>query len=306
MSHPVVIVSGGAAVSPFTTPTAGCAHGLSAGSTDTGLREGLLAAGFAVYTSPANVIDRPVTADADFGGFAEPPEVLPVELTVNAVGAIDDAGERLASFLSFLAEREDFDEVHLVAHSMGGLFSRAAIRVLRDRGSALRIASLTTLGTPWNGSYAADHANGDLPLSVAGGDPATERIIADFITLRGGASGGAAEQVTRRYLAGADGWNERQAGVLDGIPLTIIAGDHFHLDGGDPVAWPHDGLVQLSSATAHGVSAAVASPRRVLVVHDVHSIYFTEPFGLPWARALTWDPVVLEAVVEALQHAEAG
>lgn len=31
----VVMVSGGGAISPFTTPTAGCASGLSAGSTDT-------------------------------------------------------------------------------------------------------------------------------------------------------------------------------------------------------------------------------------------------------------------------------
>jgi pimeloyl-ACP methyl ester carboxylesterase len=305
MSTAVVIVSGGAAISPFTTPDAGCGQGLSAGSTDTGLREGLLAAGFTVYTSPANVGNHPVTADPDANGFADPPEVLPVELTVNAVGAIDDAGERLAAFLTFLAGREGLDAFHLVAHSMGGLFSRAAIRVLRDQGSALRIASLTTLGTPWNGSYAADHANGDLPVAIAGGHPVTEQIMADFVTLRDNVSGGAGEQVTLRYLAGDDGWNARQAGVLDGIPLTIIAGDHFQLDGGDSAAWPHDGLVQLGSAVAAGVPQQVASPRRVLVVPDVHSIFFTDAVGLPWERALTWDPAVLAAVIDALEDAEA-
>lgn len=300
----VVIVSGGAAISPFTTPSAGCTGGLSAGSTDTGLREGLLAEGLAVYTSPANVGNRPVIADPEFGGFSHPPEVLPVELTVNAVGPIDAAGERLAAFLSFLVEREGCSRVHLVAHSMGGLFSRAAIRVLRDQGSALRIASLTTLGTPWNGSYAADHANGDLPIEVAGGDRVTEQIIADFITLRDGVSGGAAEQVTRRYLTGSDGWNERQRGVLDGIPLIILAGDHFRLDGGDAAAWPHDGLVQLSSAVAEGISPEVALPRLVQVFPDVHSIYFAEPFGLPWERALTWDPEVRSVVLQAIRDAD--
>lgn len=304
MSSAVVIVSGGGAISPFTTPTTGCGTGLSAGSTDTGLREGLLAEGFAVYTSPANVGNKAVTHDPDFGGFTDPPEVLPIELTVDAAGPIDTAGERLAAFLTFLTEREGLQRVHLVAHSMGGLFSRAAIRVLREQGSSLRIASLTTLGTPWNGSYAADHANGDLPLAVAGGDPITEQIIADFIVLRDGISGGAAEQVTRRYLTGADGWNERQRGVLDGIPLTIVAGDHFRLDGGDAAAWPHDGLVQLSSALAEGVSADVAAPRHVAVFPDVHSIYFAEPFGLPWERALTWDPAVRAVVVEAIRDAD--
>jgi pimeloyl-ACP methyl ester carboxylesterase len=306
VSSAVVIVSGGGAISPFTTPTAGCGAGLSAGSTDTGLREGLLAHGFAVYTSPANVGNRPVTHDPDFGGFSDPPDVLPVELTVNAAGPIDTAGERLAAFLTFLAEREGLSRVHLVAHSMGGLFSRAAIRVLREQGSTLQIASLVTLGTPWNGSYAADHANGDLPLSVAAGDPVTEQIMADFVTLRNAVSGGAAEQVTRRYLTGDDGWNERQRGVLDGIPLTILAGDHFRHDGGDAAAWPHDGLVQLRSAVAEGVSPGVAAPRHVQVFPDVHSIYFAEPFGLPWERALTWDPDVRAAVVAAIRSADAA
>ena len=52
-SHAVVIVSGGAAVSPFTTPTQACGSGLAAGNTDTALREALLKAGHQVFTSPA-------------------------------------------------------------------------------------------------------------------------------------------------------------------------------------------------------------------------------------------------------------
>ena len=51
-SHAVVIVSGGAAVSPFTTPTQACGSGLAAGNTDTALREALLKAGHQVFTSP--------------------------------------------------------------------------------------------------------------------------------------------------------------------------------------------------------------------------------------------------------------
>mgnify|MGYP000706350845 CR=1 FL=1 len=92
----VVIVSGGGAISPFTTPTAGCAVGLSAGSTDTGLREALLGAGLAVWTSPANVGRGPVTNDPEANGFDEAPEQLPASLTVNAAGTIDTAGEHLA------------------------------------------------------------------------------------------------------------------------------------------------------------------------------------------------------------------
>ena len=53
-THAVVIVSGGDAISPFTTPTDGCAAGQAAGSTDTALRDALLGAGIPVFTSPAN------------------------------------------------------------------------------------------------------------------------------------------------------------------------------------------------------------------------------------------------------------
>ena len=58
VSRAVVIMSGGGAVSPFTTPTQACSSDdgfLEAGNTDTALRESLLAAGKQVYTAPAMV-----------------------------------------------------------------------------------------------------------------------------------------------------------------------------------------------------------------------------------------------------------
>lgn len=302
-SRVAVIVSGGAAISPFTTPTAGCASGLSAGSTDTGLREALLAAGLPVYTSPANVGRRPVTNDPEANGFDAAPEQLPSELTVNAVGTIDDAGRHLAAFLTFLAEREGFAEVDLVCHSMGGLFSRAAIRELKAAGRSLRIRSLTTLGTPWTGSFIAEVAGGLADMSVAAGDPRTEGIIAEMRDQLTGASEGAGQQVTSHYLAGRDGWNERQVGILEGIPVTIVAGDWFQAADGDAHAWPHDGLVSVSSALAHHVSAAVVRPRATHLFHDVHSIFFADQFGLPWHRALTWNPEVFQVVLDAIESA---
>ncbi len=263
----------------------------------------MLGRGYAVYTSPANVGNRRVTNDTDFAGFDDAPEQLPVELTVNAVGPIDSAGERLAAFLGHLAGREDLDEIDLVAHSMGGLFSRAAIRVLRAAASSPRIGSLVTLGTPWSGSFAADFANGHQPLAIAGGDVATETILRDYKVLHDTASTGAGEQVTHAYLDGADGWNERQGDVLEGIPVTLIAGDHFRLDGGHRDVFPHDGLVAVPSALAADVSTTVLRPRATHLFPDVHSIFFADQFGLPWDRALTWNPDVVEAVVEALTDA---
>jgi hypothetical protein len=299
----VVIVSGGGAISPFTTPHQHCRTGMAAGSTDTGLREALLARGFAVYTSPANIGRTAVTADPDFAGFSDAPEQPPAELTVNAAGDIDEAGRSLSRFLIWLSEREQLRTIDLVVHSMGGLFSRAAIRELRSAASSLRIGSLTTLGTPFTGGYAADFARGDIPLEAAGGDPGTEAIMHDFQTLVENVSEGAGQQVTRHYLAGPNGWNERQGDQLDGIPLTLVAGDWFQQDDGHPGVFPHDGLVTLSSAFAEGVSSTVLRPAARHLFHDVHSIFFADQFDLPWERALTWDPDVFDVVEQALRAA---
>jgi pimeloyl-ACP methyl ester carboxylesterase len=298
----VVIVSGGAAVSPFTTPDAACAQGLAAGNTDTFLREGLLEAGFEVYTSPAGVGVGQVSQDSGWGGFCDGPPALPAEMTVNAVGGIDEAGRSLARFMTYVSETYGIEAFDLVAHSMGGLFSRAAIRTLEDAASPLRIRTLTTIGTPWEGGFTADYAAGDLGLEACDGDPFCEKAMGQFDSLVGQASQGAGEQVTAGYLAGPDGWNERQGDALSGIPVLLIAGDHLKHEGGVPEVWPHDGLVALRSGTAERVSERVLPSRSVRVFPDVHSIYFADQLGLAWERALTWDPDVLAAVVNAIER----
>lgn len=300
----VVIVSGGAAVSPFTTPDAACTVGLPAGNTGTFLREGLLASGLDVFTCPAMTGQGRAVADTEWRGFEAPPEVLPGELTVNSVGSIDAAGASLARFLGFLAERHGYGSFDLVGHSMGGLFSRAALRVLRDAGSPLAVRSLTTIGTPWTGSFAAAYALGDLDLAGVGGDPRFEGVLASFAEEAAATPpDGASEQVTGRYLAGPGGWNARQAGLLDGLTVTLVAGDAFgphRAEGASRQLWPNDGLVALDSALAADVPASVLPHRATHTVPDAHSIFFAEQFGLPWERALTWDPAVLDLVRAAL------
>ena len=299
-SRAVVIVSGGDAISPFTTPELSCGAGLAAGSTDTALRQALLEAGFATYTSPANAGSGPVSADTGFAGFSSPPPQLPAAMTVDAVGPIDAAGERLATFLAFLTGTYGIDEVDLVGHSMGGLFSRAAVRELKQVGHGLRVRSLITLGTPWEGSFAADYANGTVPIEAAEGDRGTETIMQSFKEATRESSTGAGEQVTRHYLAGPNGWNARQAGILDDIPVTLIAGAYFAHDGGAPQVWPHDGLATVGSALATSTPSDVLPSRQTHTFDDVHSIYFADQFSLPWEKALTWDPVVHATVVDAL------
>lgn len=300
----VVIVSGGAAVSPFTTPDSACAVGLPAGNTGTFLREGLLGCGFEVFTAPATTGPGTAASDTLWRGFEQPPEVLPAGLTVNSVGPIDEAGAALAAFLGLLAGRYGYAGFDLVAHSMGGLFGRAALRVLRDAGSAPVIHSLTTIGTPWTGSFAADHLLGDLDPEEAGGDPGVEAVLAGFAAEAAATPpGGASEQVTRRHLAGPDGWNARQAGRLDGLTVTLVGGDAFgphRAEGASRRLWPNDGLVALDSALAVDVPTSVLPHRSTHTFADVHSIFFADQFGLPWERALTWDPAVLAVVADTL------
>ena len=308
-----VIVSGGAAVTPFTTPDAACSEGLAAGNTDTFLRDGLLAAGHQVFTSPARIGAGQVSEDPGWQGFADGPTPLPAEMTVNAVGDIDNAGTHLARFLGHLETEYNITTVDLVGHSMGGLFSRAAIRVLQESDSSLDVRTLTTIGTPWTGAFAADYAHGDLALVACNGDPACEAAMTGAKTLDATDSEGAGQQVTQRYLAGeTDGlgidgkeqsaaWNDRQQGVLANIPVVTIGGNHFDKPGMSRV-WPHDGLVALQSALANNVSEKVLSKHRGLIFPNVHSIFFANALDLPWDLALTWNPLVLEAVIEAIEN----
>ncbi len=233
-THAVVIVSGGDAISPFTTPTDGCAAGQAAGSTDTALRAALLGAGIPVFTSPANAGPGPASEDPGFAGFADPPAVLPEEMTVNAVGPIDEAGGCLATFLAWLSREHRVMSVDIVAHSMGGLFSRAAIRELAADSALPIVRRLVTIGTPWQGGFGADYAAGLLPLDAAAGDAGTEQIMTEFAELARASSTGASEQITHPFLCSPGGWNDQQAGVLDDIPVTLIAGDYFRHEDGDP------------------------------------------------------------------------
>lgn len=62
---------------------------------------------------------------------------------------------------------------------------------------------------------------------------------------------GSGREVNQAFLMGANGWNQFQSGVLDQIPVVLIAGKRFTMPGKvNPAVWPNDGLVALSSAHA--------------------------------------------------------
>lgn len=297
MTDAVVLVSGGAAVTPYTDPERAAASGLAAGNTMTALRTHFLDRGIRVFTAPARIGAGEVREDAGWQGFSEVPAVLPAEVTINAVGRVDDAGVALAGFLRWMAAEHELGSVSLVGHSMGGLFSRAAIREMSGKGP--RVDRLVTLGTPWDGSVLGDFLDGEISEADAKGDPATLQIFTEVRPYADANSQGAAAEVSRRFLRG---WNDAQAGVLDGIPVTAIGAGYFAAATEPRQLWPHDGLVSLASGRADEVPSAVL-PRvqRHSFPDHVHSIFFADAFGLPWERALTWDPEVFAVVDGALE-----
>lgn len=295
MADAVVLVSGGAAVTPFTDPERAAGTGLAAGNTMTALRAHFLDRGIRVFTAPARIGAGEVREDAGWQGFADVPVVLPAEVTINAVGRVDDAGVALAGFVRYVAAEAGLESVALVGHSMGGLFSRAAIRELGTDGP--RVERLVTLGTPWDGSVLGDLLDGEISEDDAHGDPATLQIFAEARPYADANSQGAAAEVSRRFLRG---WNAAQAGVLDGIPVTAIGAGYFAAADEPRQLWPHDGLVSMTSGRADEVPAAVLPDvTRHSFPDHVHSIFFAEGFGLPWERALTWDPDVFAVIDEA-------
>lgn len=69
---------------------------------------------------------------------------------------LERVGDTLAGTLGLAASRHGFRECHIVAHSMGGLVSRAAINELAARHPELRVPRFVSVSTPWGGHSAAE------------------------------------------------------------------------------------------------------------------------------------------------------
>ncbi len=296
----VVVVSGNYSVTPFTTPNQACSSGLAAGNTYTAIREYLLKQGYQVYTAPMMAGRGPVTDQTGFGAFGNCPVTLPEIMTVDTTADVDLAGEHLARFLTYLHTVKVVNEVDLVGHSAGGMWSRAAIRVLKATSSPMRIRSLTTVGTPWQGTYMADYAYGPgpNPLSECLGDRLCEDAVKDYIADKTSIS---RREATRAFLMD---WNKAQAGVLDKVPVVLIAGNRFTMPGQvNPTVWPNDGRVATWSQLATEITDPVLPHRACYTFDDTHSIFTSNLLNLPWATALTWDPRVLDTLHGAIENA---
>ena len=281
-----VVVSGGGSTSPFTTPDAACAVGLAAGNTDTALRAALLDAGITTFTAPATVGGGEAIADPGWSGFAEPAAVLPAEMTIDSVGEIEASAASLARFLGYLHEQYDVHEVDIVAHSLGGVIARSAHMQMRSSGAPVRIISLTSVGTPWLGSFVRHHDLESMPMP----EPAASYAYSLMGHMRQGG----------RLVAQAEApplWSAGKEHGLDGLALTRVAGTYF-TGAGEP--YPHDGMASRTSVFAVDADPVVFPPASCHEVADVHSISFARVMGLEWERSITWDPRVMDLVIDAI------
>ena len=281
-----VIVSGGGSISPFTTPDAACAVGLAAGNTDTALRAALIDAGIETYTAPVTVGEGEAIADPGWSGFAEPPAVLPAGMTIDSVGDVEESAACLARFLGHLHEDLGVREVDIVAHSLGGIISRSAHMQMRSSGAPVRIISLTSIGTPWLGSFVRHHDLESMPMP----EPAASFAYSLMGHIRQGG----------RLVADAQAaplWSAGKEHGLDGLVLTRIAGTYFT---GAGESYPHDGMASRSSVFAVEADPIVFPPASCHEVPDVHSISFARVMDLDWERSITWDPRVMDLVVAAI------
>ena len=310
-------MSGGGAVSPFTTPTQACSSDdgfLEAGNTDTALRVSLLAAGKQVYTAPAMVPGGPVS-DPDptsFGPFKDCPVVLPESMTVMSAGDVDAAGEKLARFVNYLHDTYGVTDVDFVGHSNGGLFSRAATRILKQTSAPITVRSISMLGTPNDGSVPGSYTWGEYEKADCLGVVFCEKFNENWLEYAAQGDLGLNRENTFKYLDGPLGWNEAQVGYLDGIPVTLLAGAAFTADGGKPTMWPYDGITSRYSAWASGVSDAVIPWRTCWVAPLTHSTFVTDAYNQlsqakpawDWQTALTWNADALARVNRAIDESD--
>lgn len=295
----VVMVSGVGSISPYTTPNAVCTSGLSAGSTDSYIRDYLVAKGLKVFTAPVmtgNTKVAAATTEAEGGPYASCPEQLTADLTVDSTGDVVTGGQHLAAFITYLKDTMGVQQIDLVAHSLGGIFTRNAIKNLQDAHSSITVMSLTTLGSPWEPVMLVSPPND--PVAACDGSAMCEKISAGLQSIE------SLRPVVEFFQpASFSAWTTQQVGVLDKIPVTLIAGTYFTKVAGRADKWPNDGYIQYNAATARNISDAVLPIRSCFSEPYTHSLYTSKLVGVKDSAAITWNTQSALIVENAIRTA---
>lgn len=342
----VVVIEGGGGPHPFTTPWRACDGGRA------DYVQAMLDVGLAVFTAPgySNVA---TSVDGESGCPPQPP----TEVQWNTSGYPTQAGTSVLGFLGFLNQTYGYTTFDLVGYSYGGLVARATVGALRSPptpdsmapafsfsqfavAAGVDIMSIATLNSPHLGAPAYDVANDPAvffePVATAWGQQYADAGKLLVPSQRELGAGAIQILETRAHATpDPDSWDAQQVGMLDGVSLTLIAGDYCGTTCGDDRApldgdaspgsesLRTDGTVPVYSQLMLPCPSVCPSPpgsvylpeglvpqtgvvRRVFPT--AHSTFITKPLGLPEDVAVSHNVEAMDYLVSVVQAqwSEAG
>lgn len=331
----VVVIEGGGSPHPFTSPWAACDGGRPQ------YVQALLDAGLPVFTAPG--FGNTYTSTAGQSGCPPQP---PIEVQWNTSEYPTQAGQAVLGLLGYLHATYGYRTFDLVGYSYGGVVARATVATLKQRPPAgtmapafsyaqaavdagIVIPSLVTLNSPHLGGpaydIAADPAVYLRPVTEAWGRQFANSSKSLIEFQRTAGAGSIHVLVTSAHAKrNPDSWDAQQVGVLDGVALTLIAGDYCGKTCGDdrPSAGggPRknlrtDGTVPVYSQLMLPCPTACPAPPgsvyipKGLVPEEtvvrktfptVHSTFVTKGLGLPEARAVSRNPAAISYLVATM------
>lgn len=327
----VVVIQGGGAPHPYTTPWGACEGGRPA------FAQALVDAGLPVFTAPGYSNTQASTA-GETGCPAQPP----VEVQWNTSAYPTQAGQAVLGFLGYLNATYGYRTFDLVGYSYGGVVARATVAALKRRPAAgtmapafsyaqaavdagVSIPSIVTMNSPHFGSptydIAFDPGTYTQPVRRAWGQQFAD-AGAGLRVFQVTEGAGAVQVLSTTGHATRDPqrWDARQAGVLTGVSLTLIAGDYcgracvpggasgrtatkkgLRTDGTVPV---YSQLMQQCPSPCPTPPRAVRIPAGLLpsgVVRKtfptIHSTYDAKRLGLPKGLSVANNPAAIRYLV---------
>lgn len=233
----VVVIEGGGSPHPYSTPWDACDGGRPA------FVEALRDAGLPVFTAPGFGNRAPSTA----GRTGCPPQP-PLVVQWNTSGYPTQAGQAVLGFLGYLNAAYGYTTFDLVGYSYGGVVARAVVAALKQPPApdtmapafsyaqaaieaGVTIPTIVTMNSPHLGAPSYDVAFNpsryEAKVKKAWGAQyaRTGRALRVF-ELRGGAGAIQVLRTSGHARANPASWDARQVGLLDGVALTLIAGDY--------------------------------------------------------------------------------
>ena len=113
--------------------------------------------------------------------------------------------------MNWLHDEKGVTEVDFVRPPMGGLYSWRPSGCWATTDSKVKIRSLTTIGTPWQGSI-SDYANDPMALSECQGDKFCESAVTQFKERVLELMAGSGREVNKKFLMGRTGGTHSRPG----------------------------------------------------------------------------------------------